>query len=300
MQHVLITGANGFVGAYLVTELLSRNFFVIATGKGESRLPVHSDNFKYASLDFTNDEEVTALFKKYKPSIVIHSGAMSKPDECELNREAAFRTNVSGTTNLLSKAETLKSFFIFLSTDFVFSGTKDIYREDDTDTFPVNYYGETKFLAEQEVRKYQHGWAIVRTVLVYGKPLQNRHNILTNTANALRRLESLRIFNDQVRTPTYVRDLANGIATIAEKSARGIFHISGKDVITPYEIALAVAEHLNLDTSLISKVTWNDFQQPARRPAKTIFDITKAKTELDYAPISFKEGLRRTFSDDPE
>ncbi|MFL5810652.1 MAG: sugar nucleotide-binding protein, partial [Flavisolibacter sp.] len=90
------------------------------------------------------------------------------------------------------------------------------------------------------------------------------------------------------------------ISLIAEKFARGIFHISGKDILTPYQIALAVSAHLGLDASLISKVTWKDFQQAARRPAKTIFDITKARIELGYEPGSFKEGLRRTFLDDLE
>jgi len=113
MQHVLITGANGFIGAYLVNELLARNFIVIATGRGDSRLPFRSNKLVYESMDFTNEAEVTAVFEKYRPTIVIHSGAMSKPDECEINREAAFRTNVSGTVNLLSNARRIKSFFYF-------------------------------------------------------------------------------------------------------------------------------------------------------------------------------------------
>jgi dTDP-4-dehydrorhamnose reductase len=295
MQTVLVTGANGFVGAYLTQELLTKGFFVVATGKGPSRLPFQSDHLRYESLDFTNEEEVGILFNKYKPSVVMHSGAMSKPDECELNREAAFRTNVSGTIHLLSNAEKLKSFFVFVSTDFVFSGTKQIYREDDTDTLPVNYYGETKLLAEEEVKRYEYGWAIARTVLVYGKPLQNRQNILTNTAAALRRNEVLKIFDDQLRTPTFVGDLVSGLVAIVKKNASGIFHLSGADILTPYQMAIEVAKHLELDASLISKVTWNDFQQPAKRPARTIFDISKAKNALGYMPLSFSEGLKKTF-----
>src|SRR5215216_864163 len=137
MQHVLITGANGFVGTYLVERLITGNYFIIATGKGECRLAPAANNFLYESLDFTNEEEVAIVFERYRPSVVIHSGAMSRPDECELNPEAAFRTNVTGTINLLKHASRLKSFFVFLSTDFVFSGTKEIYTEDDADIFPV-------------------------------------------------------------------------------------------------------------------------------------------------------------------
>jgi dTDP-4-dehydrorhamnose reductase len=151
-------------------------------------------------------------------------------------------------------------------------------------------------LAEDEVEKYKWDWAIVRTVLVYGKPFLNRQNILTNVAAALQRGEKLNIFNDQVRTPTYVEDLAVGILSILEKQKTGIYHISGKDVLTPYQMAMAVAEYLNLDATLINKVEEKDLDQPARRPLKTGFNISKAKNDLDYQPISFKEGLKKTFA----
>jgi dTDP-4-dehydrorhamnose reductase len=294
MQTILITGANGFVGYYLSQLLLQKGYRVIATGKGECRLPFKGENFIYQSFDFTSATEVQKIFEEYKPAIVVHCGALSKPDECELNKENAYLTNVTGTIYLLNAANTYKNFFIFLSTDFVFSGEKGMYKEDD-ERKAVNYYGITKMLAEDEVEKYKWDWAIVRTVLVYGKPFLNRQNILTNVAAALQRGEKLNVFNDQVRTPTYVEDLAVGILSILEKQKTGIYHISGKDVLTPYQMAMAVAEYLNLDATLINKVEEKDLDQPARRPLKTGFSISKAKNDLDYQPISFKEGLKKTF-----
>ena len=295
MQTILITGANGFVGYYLSQLLLQKGYRVIATGKGECRLPFKGENFIYQSFDFTSATEVQKIFEEYKPAIVVHCGALSKPDECELNKENAYLTNVTGTIYLLNAANTYKNFFIFLSTDFVFSGEKGMYKEDD-ERKAVNYYGITKMLAEDEVEKYKWDWAIVRTVLVYGKPFLNRQNILTNVAAALQRGEKLNVFNDQVRTPTYVEDLAVGILSILEKQKTGIYHISGKDVLTPYQMAMAVAEYLNLDATLINKVEEKDLDQPARRPLKTGFSISKAKNDLDYQPISFKEGLKKTFA----
>lgn len=294
MQKVLITGANGFVGYYLTQQLLQKGFYVIATGKGECRLPFHQENFIYQSLDFTNREEVELSFKKHQPQVVVHCGALSKPDECELNKDAAFCVNVTGTIHLLNAAAKNNCFFIFLSTDFVFSGEKGMYKEDD-ERQPVNYYGETKMLAEDEVKKYLPAWAIVRTVLVYGKPFLSRQNILTMVANALRKGEELNIFNDQVRTPTYVEDLAKAIVSIIEKKAGGLYHISGEDVLTPYQMAKAVAKHLQLDETLIHQVKESDFLQPARRPLITGFDISKAKKDLHFQPVSFSEGLKKTF-----
>ena len=294
MLKVLVTGANGFLGYYLAEQLLSKNYFVIATGKGACRLPFRSQNFIYETMDFTNADGVKQIFEKHRPAVIVHSGAMSKPDECELNKEAAFLTNVTGTLHLLNQAALLKSFFIFLSTDFIFSGEKGMYKEDD-EAQPVNYYGQTKLLAENEVKKYSGDWSIVRTVLVYGRPYLNRQNILTGVAAALQKGENLKIFNDQLRTPTYVEDLAGSIIQIIEKKVKGIYHISGEDVRTPFEMCIDLANHLHLDVSLITEVTENDFQQPARRPLKTGFDISKAKRELNYQPVSFAEGLKRTF-----
>jgi dTDP-4-dehydrorhamnose reductase len=294
MQKILITGANGFLGYYLTERLLQKGYNAVATGKGECRLPFKGELFTYESMDFTDAESIKKTFAKHRPDIVIHSGAISKPDECELNKENAFQTNVTGTVYLLNTSATYQSFFIFISTDFVFDGETGMYKEDD-DRKPVNYYGETKLLAEDEVMKYGNGWSIVRTVLVYGSPVTGRDNILTNTAKALKKGERLKIFDDQIRTPTYVDDLAKGIIDMIEKKATGIYHLSGEDVRTPYQMAVAVAQHLALDASLITPVREVEFSQPARRPLKTGFDISKAKKDLGYQPVSFEQGLCKTF-----
>ena len=124
--------------------------------------------------------------------------------------------------------------------------------------------------------------------------------LLNNTIivkGKLEKGEEYSVFDDQVRTPTFVEDLAAGIVSIIEKKATGIYHLSGEDILTPYEIACKTAEHLGLDKSLIKKVTAETFSQPAKRPAKTVFNIEKAKRGLNYSPTSFAEGLKKTFAD---
>ncbi|RYY97097.1 MAG: SDR family oxidoreductase [Chitinophagaceae bacterium] len=184
--------------------------------------------------------------------------------------------------------------FVFLSTDFVFDGEKGNYREDDA-AAPVNYYGKTKLQGEALVREYGPAWSIVRTVLVYGAPRLNRDNLLTMVAKALKEGRELKIFNDQVRTPTYVADLVHGLATIVERGATGTWHLSGEDLRTPYDMALETARHLGLDERLITPVTEHSFAQPARRPPVTGFDISKARRELGYTATPFEEGLCKTF-----
>jgi dTDP-4-dehydrorhamnose reductase len=295
-MNILVTGANGFLGYYLISQLLNENYTVIATGKGDCRLPFTGGTcFIYESMDFTDPFAVHDVFEKYKPSIVVHAGAMTKPDDCEQNQWQAYITNVEGTITLLTNAEELKSHFIFISTDFVFSGNEGMYKEDDKPG-PVNFYGKTKLEAEEAVEEYPYDWSIVRTVLVYGKPQVGRGNLLTVVKEKLETGEGYSVFNDQSRTPTYVEDLAKGIVSIIKKKATGIYHLSGVDVLTPYEMACKTADHLGLDKSIIKKVTAADFSQPAKRPAKTGFIIEKAKNELGFLPITFEEGLAKTFS----
>lgn len=292
---VLITGANGFLGYYLTDLLLKKGFTVLATGKGICRLPFESNPaFVYEQMDFTDPFTVHDIFEKYKPSIVIHAGAMSKPDDCELNQWECYVTNVEATLTLLANAEDLKSFFLFISTDFVFDGERGMYAETDLPN-PVNFYGKSKVDAEDAVKEYENDWAIVRTCLVYGKPATGKQNILTIVKDKLEKKETYRVFDDQFRTPTYVEDLVSGIVSIIEKKAKGIYHLSGKNMITPYLMAVAMAEYLKLDKSCLVKATAANFIQPAKRPPKTGLVIDKAKKELNFDPVSFEEGMRKTF-----
>ena len=294
-MKVLVTGANGFLGYYLTKKLLQKDFVVIATGKGESRLPFTNEkNFIYAIMDFTDPFAVHDVFEKFQPDAVIHAGAMSKPDDCELNQWDCYLANAEGTLAVLLNADEYKSHFIFISTDFIFDGEKGMYREND-EPGPVNFYGKTKLEAEDAVKEYEYDWTIVRTVLVYGKPHSGRGNILSVVKEKLEKGEEYKVFDDQVRTPTYVEDLAEGIVSIVEKRAKGIYHLSGKDSLTPYQMACMAADHLRLDKSLIIKVTAAEFSQPAKRPSKTGFIIDKARKELGFEPISFEEGLKNTF-----
>lgn len=296
MMRILITGANGFLGYYLSKQLIERGYEVIATGRGDCRLNFAGNAFfQYESMDFTDPFAAHDVFEKHKPEVLVHAGAMSKVDECEQNQWQAYVTNVEGTVTMLLNAEEHKCFFVFVSTDFIFDGTRGMYREDDLPG-PVNFYGKTKLEAEEAVKEYEFDWAIVRTILVFGKPVTGKANILTVVKEKLEKGEEYCVVDDQVRTPTYVEDLAAGILSIIERKAKGIYHVSGEEVLTPYEMAFKVADYLGLNKSLIKKVTAANFSQPAKRPPKTGFVIDKAKKKLGFHPVSFEEGIRRTFS----
>lgn len=292
-MKLLLTGANGLLGQHLVTLLLqATDWQLIAVGKGPCRLPnPSSDRFRYQELDMTDGVAATAFYITERPDIVIHAAAQTQVDFCELNQVACWDANVTATRFLVEAAKAFQPFFIFVSTDFVFDGTAGPYAETDMPN-PVSYYGSSKWAGEKEVQQSGLTAAIVRTCLVYGTTHDgSRSNIVSWVKNSLSAGKPISVVNDQWRTPTWVNDLAMGILLIAQQRAEGIFHISGKEMMTPYDMAMATAEFYQLDQSLITAVNANTFTQPAQRPPKTGFVIAKAQTQLDYQPHSFAEGL---------
>lgn len=292
MMKVLITGSNGLLGQYLVQRLSALpEYEVIATGRGANRLR-RQDGYKYESVNLADEAAVKGLIERSQPDVIIHAGAMTQADDCERNKDACWMVNVTATRYLLQGAERTGAFFLFLSTDFVFDGLEGPYREDDP-VNPVNYYGASKAAAERIVKQSKAAWAIARTVLVYGVADDpRRSNIITWVKSNLEQKKKLKVVNDQWRTPTLVQDLAEGCKLIIDKRAEGIFHLSGKDMLTPYDMAVQVAGYLELETKLLEKVDGSSFKQPAKRPAKTGFVIEKAEKELGYSPHSFEEGLK--------
>ena len=293
-MKILVTGANGLLGQYLIRDLAMAGYKVIAAGKGNSRLPDYAGiNYTYLPLDINDKETVHEIIEKVQPSVIIHAAAITQPDACELDKETCWNTNVRATAYITEAAEKVSGRLIYISTDFVFDGEDGPYKEEDK-PHPVNYYGESKLAAEQIVQSSTAEWAIVRTVLVYGNILAGtRSNVVTWVKDNLESRKNIKVVNDQVRTPTYVEDLSKGIVLIVQKNAIGIYHISGKEVFTPYEMAVQVSDYFGLDKSLMEKVDAAVFTQPAKRPLKTGFIIDKAEKELGYMPVTFKEGIRQ-------
>jgi len=294
-MKIMITGSNGLLGQHLTKLLIETTVHeIIATGRGDSRLPFASaERHKYFSLDVTNGIAVNNFILLHKPNVIIHAAAMTQPDPCEENPVECWNINVTATRFLVDAAKAIDARFIYISTDFVFDGLHGPYKETD-EPGPVNYYGSSKLAAEKSVTTSELQWAIIRTVLVYGNILVgNRSNIISWVKENLENNRPIKVVSDQWRTPTYVEDLAKGILLVLEKNVTGIYHVSGEQGMSPYDMAVATADYLHLDKSLMTKVNADTFTQPARRPLHTGFVIDKAKKELGYQPISFKEALKK-------
>ncbi len=290
-MKILITGSNGLLGQKLVALLANKEgIMLLATSKGANRIS-NTNGYQYQSLDITNENEVATIFNSFKPDTVINTAAMTNVDSCESLQKECWELNVTAVEYLIKYAEQHQAHLIHLSTDFVFDGENGPYKETDQAN-PLSYYGKSKLAAEKLVQQANTKWSIVRTIIVYGvAENMSRSNIVLWAKEALEKGDPLTIVDDQFRSPTLAEDLALGCWLIAEKQATGIFHLSGKDVMSIIELVYRVADFYNYDKSNVQPIKSNSLNQAAKRPPKTGFILDKAINELDYKPCSFEEGL---------
>jgi dTDP-4-dehydrorhamnose reductase len=289
-MRVLVTGSNGLLGQKL-TKVLQEDagVFLIATARGKSALPIARGEFY--SMDISVPQNVETVLRRTRPDVIINTAAMTQVDDCETQRDACWNANVTAVENLVRCCATLHIHLVHVSTDFIFDGSHGPLDENERPA-PVNYYGESKLAAEKVIQESSLSWAILRTVLVFGITNDmSRSNIVLWVKNSLQQNKPIQVVNDQWRTPTLAEDLAQGCYLAAKKRAKGIYNISGKDFLSPFDIAVRTAEYFRLDTSLIKATDSTKFVQPAKRPLITGFIIDKARKELGYEPHSFEEGL---------
>lgn len=290
-RKVLITGSNGFIGQKMMTEILTNgNFQLIALSKGNDRYPA-AEGYVYIDGDVCNAEQMLEVISLYRPDFIIHTVAMANVEACESDIAACEKVNVEPVKTLLSLAEKYDSHLIHLSTDFVFDGKEGPYKETDTAN-PLNEYGKSKLAAEKLIQASTSKWTIVRTILVYGVPNdKDRSNLILWVKNSLEAGKKINVVTDHFRMPTLVEDLTKAILNIIDKQAKGIYHISGNELHSIYDIAMKVASFWNLDTSLIQPVNSSTIESSVFRPTYTGFVLDKAIADLDFRSHTLIEGL---------
>lgn len=295
-MKILVTGANGFLGQHLCLYLQCAGYEVVATGRGESRLPPTFSQ-TYRATDLTNAAAVHALVQQAAPDAIIHAAAMSKPDECHVQREACLLHNVEVTRYLADAANSVNKdvHFIYVSTDFVLGDNGP--HDETVAPAPLNFYGESKLQSEQLVATVMKHYAIMRPVFIYGAVWEGlRGGFIQWVKQSLEQGKPVKVVNDQLRTPTYVKDICQGLEAIARLKRNGIYHLAGKEVLTPYQMAVAVAEAAQLDSTLITPVTADTFPEVVQRAKKAGLIVRKAEEELAFAPVGFAAGIKESLS----
>jgi len=289
---LLITGSNGLLGQKLVRQATKKGIEFLATSKGENR-NIECPNKNYEQLDICSAEEITVIFNKFRPTHVIHTAAITNVDACELDPAECELVNVTATRYLFEASQKLNAHFQLLSTDFIFDGEKGNYKETDEPN-PLSVYAKSKVDGEAIlVTSDYKNYSIARTIIVYGVGSNlSRNNIICWAKEALSKGQPMNIIDDQFRAPTWADDLAWACLRICELNKTGIYNICGPETLSIYAIVERIAKYYGLSTESLTKTDSSTLNQPAKRPPRTGFDLTKSRTELGYNPKTIEETLK--------
>ncbi|MFO0982105.1 MAG: dTDP-4-dehydrorhamnose reductase [Planctomycetota bacterium] len=252
MRKILITGGAGMLGHELKRA---------APADAE----IHA--LDRSQLDVTDHLAVKTVLRRLRPDQVIHAAAMTDVDACEHDRDRAFRVNGIGTQNVAAAAADVQAELIYVSTDYVFDGSKrEPYLEHDL-VHPQSVYGHSKLWGEATVRDLHARFWIVRTQWVYGR---HGRNFVDTIRRAARERPELKVVDDQTGCPTWALDLARALYLIlAQQPPYGIYHCSSAGSCTWFHFARTILELVGSKTP-VNPWTSQELNRPAKRPTYSV------------------------------
>lgn len=255
-MRVAVVGASGQLGSALVRALEGARVEVI--GLGHDRVEVASS------------ESVSAVLEQVRPDVVVNTAAFHKVDECEDNPGAAFEVNAVGALHVARACREVRARCVYVSTDYVFDGTKaEPYTEEDVPQ-PINVYGASKLAGEHLVRQTCPDAVVVRVASLFGgRGARGKGtNFVLTVLERARRGEAVRVVDDIQMSPTYTLDAAEAIVHLVERGAPGVFHVVNDGRCTWYEFARKIVELSGLQVP-VEPVSHDAFPTRARRPANS-------------------------------
>lgn len=244
----LITGVKGQLGYDIVRELEKRN--------EHEYLALDA-----AEMDITDQDRVREVITEYQPDAIFHCAAYTAVDKAEDNVEACEKVNVEGTRNIAEAAREVDSKLIYLSTDYVFDGTKEGKYTPEDPTNPKSVYGNTKYLGELEALKVLKHY-IVRISWVFGI---NGHNFIKTMLKLAETHDEVSVVSDQIGSPTYTVDLARLLVDMAHSDRYGIYHATNEGECSWADFAEYIFKANGKDTK-VNHITSEEYPQKAYRP----------------------------------
>jgi dTDP-4-dehydrorhamnose reductase len=287
-MRVTLFGASGLLGQALVHELTGNDW----NGNGLPAGQVTALSSQDA--DLRDRERVRNVIVDSRPDWTILSAAYTDVDGCESNRDLAFAVNCEGAVNVAEAAREAGSRLLFLSSDYVFDGSKlSPYQTSDARN-PASVYGESKARAEERLIEILPDVCIARTSWLFG------HGGKCFPATILK-LASTRpeisVVNDQRGSPTFTRDLASALVQLCRADARAIVHVTNSGNCTWYEFATEIVRRSGLPTK-VKPVTTTQFSRPARRPTYSVLSPDSLHA-YNIHMLEWQDALRRYLESAP-
>ena len=276
METILITGATGLLGSELVPKLRSKHdLHLLIRRLDMSRTDDYFDkklNIHVLDLEKASPDDVHKLIRDIYPDKVIHLASMTDLAQCETEIEKAYKINYLATYYIAESCRRLGIYMLYVSTDYVFDGYRGNYRENDVPR-PLNYYGLTKLLGEEAIKHCLETHLIVRTSTLYGWKGRGKPSIIDIMIRNLKCGLPVEVDPRFIRTPTYVKWLADAISRLVEKEVTGTLHLAGPR-IKLIDLAYRIAKLLGRNEDLVRPV---EKKYIAKRPIDSSLDTTRAR-----------------------
>jgi dTDP-4-dehydrorhamnose reductase len=255
-MHILIFGATGMLGTALMRQW-----------KGDPGDEV--TGLSSAQADIRDSAQVENAILQSKPDWIVLAAAYTDVDGCELNPTLASAVNTSGAVNVARAVAKIGAKLLFVSTDYVFDGTKSTPYETGDPRKPINAYGRSKAEAEEKILSILPDACIVRTSWLFGPVGKCFPDTILKLAATLPEGEVVTVVNDQRGCPTYTLDLADAIVALCKSRARGIVHCTNRGQCSWYDFAVEIIRQAGLKT-VVRPTTSDKFVRPAPRPKYSV------------------------------
>lgn len=286
-MRILITGASGQLGAYLLRELRGS---AGVTAWGGAR-PGERFGVPWQPVDLSDPDAVNDAFRRARPDAVLHAAALARVADCFRDPKYAYKVNVAGTATLASLASEAEARLVLVSTDLVFDGERAPYREEDA-AGPGSVYGQTKLAAESVVRGLRRGVA-ARVGLLYGPGLAGRPSFFDDQVTALRAGRPLTLFADEWRTPLDLASAARALLALTRSAVTGVLHLGGSERLTRLEMGRRLARFLGVGGENIVPTERAQAPAPEPRPRDVSLDSSRWRALFPaLTPPSWDDSLR--------
>jgi dTDP-4-dehydrorhamnose reductase len=286
-MKIVVVGSKGMLAQDLIPLLIKKH---------------ETFGFDQDQVDVQDKERVFDLIGRMRPDLVVNCAAYSQVDQAETDPDAAFRVNAYGVQYLALACEKFGSALCHFSTDYVFDGeSTQPYRPHDPPN-PISVYGESKRAGEVFVQSILDHYYLIRTSSLYGK---HGRNFVYTILRAAKENDVLRVVKDQIMSPTWTVNLAQGVVQVIASDNFGVYHLTDRTDppatarheragggISWFEFAKEILKVKGL-TNKIEPTTSKEFKRPARRPLYSVLDTTLFTQRSGYQPLPWQESLRR-------
>lgn len=276
MNNILVTGSTGQLGSDVVKELLKRGYSTLSPNRSE--------------LNLCSEDNIRNYILNSNCEAIVHCAAYTQVDKAEDEKDLCIKINATATKHIVKCAKILDIPMIYISTDYVFDGTKDGKYTENDETNPINIYGESKLAGEKYVQEILDKYYIVRTSWVFNI---NGKNFIETMLRLSKANNQLSIVNDQIGSPTYTKDLSRLLVDMLETSKYGLYHATNEGYCSWYEFADTIFKLANINID-IKAINSNEYASRAKRPLNS--KLSKDKLiEYGFKPLPHWEDALKDY-----